>query len=291
MRLSQDDAELFFKLHPPLLLYTNEQMGVIQNISTLDEFMDLPLEEKSEIRDALYENIELIDSFIKENPSGLSPEGLEIVGGWKDFVAGTFYLLRYLKNYTVFLDSESPPKAYGVLAINSTFDEFFGTTVPIMVQTVLLPFKEWIIYDGFIMPYPIIFAGGVRRSLDDSYREAKARYGIITSLPFSGAEKSDADILKAYLRTERSREIHWEEIEELINKDNELLILYHQEMGKIHARTYKQKLRELGLSDSWFGILDGVIIASGATKAKIERTLNDILPGEKRALVHIFHLE
>jgi hypothetical protein len=291
MRLSQDDAELFYKLNAPLLLYTNEQMDVIQGISTPDAFMELPIEEKGEIRNALYENIELIDSFVKENSFGLSPEELEIVHSWRDFVAGTFYLFRYLKNYTVFLDSGSPPKAYGVLAIHNTFDEFFGTTVPIMVQTVLLPFKGRIIYDGFMAPYNIIFGGGIRRSLDDSYREAKARFGIITSLPFSGAEQSDADILKAYLRTKRSREIHWEEIEELINKDNELLVLYHQEMGKIHARKYKQRLRELGLSDSWFGILDGMIIASGATKPKVERTLKDVLPGEKRGLVYIFHLE
>jgi hypothetical protein len=291
MRLSQDDAELFLKLNPALLLYVNEQTDVIQDISTPDEFMKLPLEEKREIRNVLYENIELIDSFIKENPCDLSPEEVKIVHSWKNFVGGTFYLFRYLKNYTIFLDSGSPPKAYGVLAINNTFDEFFGKTLPIMLETVFLPFKGRIIYDGFMAPYRIVFGGGIRRSLGDSYREAKARYGVITSLPFSGLEQSDADILKAFLRTKDSREIHWKEIEELINRDDKLLVLYHQEMGKIHARTHRKRLRELGLSDAWFGILDGVIIASGATEAKVERALKDILPGEKRDLVYVFHLK
>ena len=85
MRLSQKDVALFHKLNPPLLFYVNQQIGVIRDISTLDEFMRSPLEEKVEVRDALYENIELLDSFIKENPAGLSPEELETVNSWKNF--------------------------------------------------------------------------------------------------------------------------------------------------------------------------------------------------------------
>lgn len=290
MKLSQKDVALFYKLNPPLLFYINQKIGVIRDISTLGEFMKLPLEEKVGIRDALYENIELLDSFVKENPAGFSPEELEIVNSWRDFVTGTFYVFRYLKSHTIFLNSESPPKAYGVLGITDAFDEIFDGVAPIMIETTLLPFKGRIIYDGLMQAYPLLFGGGIRRSMNESYREAKARFGVITSLPFSGEERSDAEKLKALLRTESSREIHWEEIESLISRSHELLVIYHQEMGKIHARAYKKRLSELGLSGSWFGILDGMVIASGATKPKIEQTLEEILPKKQRNLVYIFQL-
>ena len=290
MKLSQKDVALFYRLNTPLLFHVNKNIGMIQDISTLDEFKELPLEEKIEVRDALYENIELIDSFVKENPAGLSPEDLDIVNSWRDFVKGTFYVFRYLKSHTIFLDSESPPKAYVVLGIMDSIDEIFDGVAPIMVKTTFLPFKGRIIYDGVMHAPPILFGGGIRRSMNDSYREAKARFGVITSLPFSGEERSDADKMKALLRTESSREMHWEEIERLISKSDELLIVYHQEMGKVHARAYRKRLKELELSGLWFGILDGIVIASGATKPKIERTLEEILPKKKRNLVYIFQL-
>ena len=88
-----------------------------------------------------------------------------------------------------------------------------------MLQAVLLPFKGQIVYDGFLLPYRIFFGAGIRRSLNDEYQAAKARYGIITSLPFMAEEdeRSDADKLRFYLRSKRNREQYHEEIEALLD--------------------------------------------------------------------------
>ena len=85
--------------------------------------------------------------------------------------------------------------------------------------------------------------------------------------------------------------MYWEEIEELINKDPGLLTTYHQEMGKIYARTYGKRLCEIGLTNAWFAILEGMTIASGATKDEVERILQCILPTERRKFVYIFRLK
>lgn len=90
---------------------------------------------------------------------------------------------------------------------------------------------------------------------------------------------------------QRNREVYGEGIKELIGKDPDLLRLYHQEMGKIHARTYGKRLHEIGLTDAWIAILEGVIIASGATRAEVERILQSILPAEKRKFVYLFRLK
>ena len=297
MKLSEEDVRLFYKLHPALLFYTNQQMKKSKDVSTLEKFMHLPVEEKAKIRNALCDKIDLIDSFIEENPFEFSAEELEIVQDWRNLVKGNFYLIRYLKKYAIFLDGSDHPYAYGVVALSDEFEKILGPPyLPIMLETVLLPFKGQIIYDGFMAPYRSTFGGGIRQSLNNAYQEAKSRYGIITSLPFSTeeakeAEQSDADRLKFYLRSKRNREMYWEKIEELIDKDSNLLMLYHLEMGKIHARTYGKQLREIGLNNAWFAILEGIIVASGPTRDEVEQILQEILPAKKREFVYVFHLK
>jgi len=294
MKLSNEDVELFYHLYHPLLVYVNKKFDIIKDVDSPADFKKYFVEEINELREGLYKHPELINSFVAENPLNFSANELKIISSWSDFVNGEFLIFRYLKNYTVFLDTVDPPKAYGVVALNNTFEEMVGSHLPVMVKAVLLPFNDKIIYDSIFSPYPITFGGGIHRSFNDVYQEAKSRFGIITSLPFSiekVQEQSDAAKLKFYLRSIRNRETYWEEIDELINKDPDLLTLYHQEMGKIHARTYGKRLREVGLTNAWFAILEGMTIASGATKDEVERILQCILPTERRKFVYIFRLK
>ena len=291
MQLSQADVKLFYKLHPALLFYGNQELKVVKDVPSVDVFMELPAEEKIRVRDALYERLDLIDAFVNSNPLRFSDEELDIILSWKNLVTGTFQLFRYLKKYAIFLDDSSPMRAYGVLALMDNFEDILGSSLPIMLQTVLLPFRGQIIYDGFLSPYRIYFGGGIRRSLNAEYQAAKSRYGIITSLPFPAEdERSDEDMLRFYLKNQRNREQYQEEIEALIDKDGNLLTLYHQEMGKIHARTYGKRLREVGLRGAWFAILEGLIVAGGKTREEVELVVHEIVPAEKESFVYFFHL-
>jgi len=293
MKLSKEDVGLFYRLYHPLLAYVNKKFEIIEDVDSSGDFKKFSIEEINKLRDRLYKHPELINSFVAENPLSFSENELKLINSWKEFVKGKFLIFRYLKNYTVFLDTNESPKAYGVLALNSTFEEMVGPYLPVMVEAVLLPFNDKIIYDSIFFPYHMTFGGGIRRSFNDAYQEAKSRFGIITSLPFSikKVEQSGADKLRFYLRSKRNRERYWEEIEELISKNTNLLTLYHQEMGKIYARTYGKRLREIGLTNAWFAILEGMTIASGVTKDEVERILQCILPTEKRKFVYIFRLK
>ena len=293
MKLSREDVELFYKLYHPLLVYVKKKFNIARGITSPEDLKKFPLEEINKLRDRLYKHPELVDLFVRENPLGFSTNELKIINSWENFVKGKFIIFHYLKNYTIFLDEGAPPKAYGVLALNTPFKNMFGPTLPIMVEAVFLPFNDKIIYDSIFLRYSIIFGGGVRRSFNDAYQEAKSRFGIITSLPFTPekVEQSDADKLRFYLRNKRNREGYWEKIDELINKDARLLALYHQEMGKIHARTYRRRLHQTGLINGWFAILEEITIASGATRNEVDQVLQHILPTEKRKFVYIFQLK
>lgn len=63
MKLSEKDVELSYKLHPGLLSYANRQLKVANRASTIKELIDLRLEEKIQIRDALYDRVDLIDTY------------------------------------------------------------------------------------------------------------------------------------------------------------------------------------------------------------------------------------
>ena len=182
--ISFGEGKLFYKLYAALCSYANGHLNVVQgDFSDPEQFTSLPPEIRLEVRDALYAQPELIDQFVQENPAQLSTEELAIVAGWKHAVIGDFYVFRYLKKYAVFLKTEAPMKAYGVLALASPFEEVVGPHLPVMVKGVLLPINGRIIYDGLLSTYRISFGPGIRRSLNESYKRAKESCGIITSLP------------------------------------------------------------------------------------------------------------
>jgi hypothetical protein len=183
MLLSQDDAELFFRLHGLLMCFVNERLQIIPDIGTPDEFSALPPRTRFEVRNAFLDEIDLIESFVDENPANLSDEETDIVLSWQHQVSGRFYAFRQLKKYMVFLPTDGPPVAYGVVALTEPFESLIGPYLPVLTETVLMPFKDKIVYDGLLSTYNISFGGGIKRSLNDSYREAKERLGIVTSLP------------------------------------------------------------------------------------------------------------
>ena len=188
MILSTDDAAQFFRLMWGLQFYVNRQLKILSGVADVEAYARWPIKEKIAVRDALWKNPSLIDSYIQANPDSLSPEELEIVGKWRAFVADTFYVMRYLKRFTIFLGGS---KVYAVLGLFDRFDDMFaGRPLPIMLETVLLPFKGSIVYDGSCRIQSIVFGGGIRSSFEETYRTAKQEGQIITSLePGAAAAK------------------------------------------------------------------------------------------------------
>lgn len=186
MLLEHRELDLFFKLHRTLMFLVNQRLRVIPDkIATPEEFAALSPEVRLKVRDALVANVDLIESFAGENPARLSDDDLAIVRSWRHLVPGKFYVFRELKKYTVFLSTGGQPVAYGVSALSQPFEDLIGPYLPVLTQTVLLPFKDKIVYDGLMSSFRISFGPGIRRNLNQDFKDAKARHGIVTSLPIS----------------------------------------------------------------------------------------------------------
>ncbi|GBC61973.1 hypothetical protein DENIS_2936 [Desulfonema ishimotonii] len=181
MKLSTQDADLFFEIMWGLQYFVNQKLKILPDVQSPEAYIDCATEEKSKVRDALYENSDLIDDFIDENPRDFSTDRLEIVNSWKRFVADDFYIERILKKYAVFIASDNT--VYGVLALYDAFEDMIHKSrLPLRVGAVLLPFKGNIIYDGLFQVYNVFFGGGISRDLKEIYMAAKQNGKIVESL-------------------------------------------------------------------------------------------------------------
>jgi hypothetical protein len=156
-----------------------------------------------------FDDIDLIQRFVDENPAQLSEDELEIVLSWRHQISGTFYVFRQLKNYMVFLDGGDPPMAYGVVALTLPFEDMIGPYLPQLTETVLLPFQGRIVYDGLLGGYNLSFGGGFKRLLNDSYRRAKARQGIVTSLLIDPISFRTAKSMKLRRPKKSPKKVPW----------------------------------------------------------------------------------
>ncbi len=183
MLLSQEEVARFYRLKHGLASFVNRSLNVVPGARTPEAFAKLSPEARVAVRDQWVADPTLIDRYVEENPDGLGTDDLAIVHSWKHRLAGRFILFRQLKKHMIFL-SPTPLRAYGVLALSEPFESVIRAKPPIFAETVLLPFRDRIVYEGHIAPCNVTFGGGAKRGFDENYREAKQRQGgVITSLP------------------------------------------------------------------------------------------------------------
>jgi hypothetical protein len=178
MRLADDQVRRFYAMWMPLLTFVNRERNLMPDFGTWDESRPLAPEQALILRDALWKDDQLLDSFVARNPAGLVPDDLAILASWKYRLAGTCFVFRHLKKHSLFIKQS---RVYAVHGLACPIEEITPRP-PCLVPAVLLPFDGRIIFDSLLTAQNISFGGGVRRMLGDTYRQAKMRGEIITSL-------------------------------------------------------------------------------------------------------------
>lgn len=295
-QIPEDDLHLFYKLHPALLFYVNKKEKVVDGeFETPDEFRALcDLEDVTVLQEKLYGNASMIDSFIKENPSSFSAEELAIIQSWKKCVFGKFMVIKVLKKHALFLDqNEDQAHIYAVRSLTDSFEDLLQMRPPVYVRAALLPFKDYIIFDGIMMHHNVYFGGNMRRELNEVYARAKLEGTIMTSLTQKGVgdEESDAEKLTRYMKSQKSREYFMKEIVSLSSKSNELETLYFQLLGKANSKSLKKDLAKRGIAQGWFGVLGTMIIGCGETKKEAEKIIAKIIPAKKKNHIYYFQVK
>ncbi|NEQ53682.1 MAG: hypothetical protein F6K11_26710 [Leptolyngbya sp. SIO3F4] len=181
MKLAPNDVQLFFSLMLPLQWYVSQQASLLPDIKTFEAYTDSSMDDKIIVRDYIFEHPELIDQFIQDNPENLETDKLNIIATWKNFIRGDFFIERLLKKYSIFIDDKE--NVYAILGLMEGLDVFMDKRdLPVRVQTILLPFKGKIVYDGFFRWYRMFFGSGIKSSLKQTYLIAKDNNAIIDTL-------------------------------------------------------------------------------------------------------------
>ncbi|MCX6741733.1 MAG: hypothetical protein NTX24_00970 [Candidatus Pacearchaeota archaeon] len=288
--LIDQEAELFYKIMNQLIYFANSRFNLVNNFPKPEEGT-WEEEDIQKITEKIFSKPEIILSFCSENPAMLNKDEIEIAKTWKTFVKDKFMVFTN-KDKTIFFSSEKNPKAYEVWGIRNTFFDLLPFE-PIMLEAILVPFREKIVYSSSLRLFPISFGGGYKRSLERDFQISKNKFGIISSLiqPIEEKKQSDEDLLRFYLKNKQNREEFWEEINEILKKDGSLKNVYHNEIGKSYVKEVKKIFSDIGIKEGYFAIVNSQVITSGKSENEVKERLKEILPEDKIISAHIFRYQ
>ena len=107
MQLPPEQTARFYRIWLALLHSVNEQQHLVPAFPVGEERNGLlPLSDELQLRNALWADDGLRERFINANPADLSSADLTVVASWRYRRAGSFYIVRALKKYTVFLSED-----------------------------------------------------------------------------------------------------------------------------------------------------------------------------------------
>ena len=169
MRLENSDVELFYRLWFLLLDFVNRKYHVCPKTEIIDMEQGVDPQDAKVIADYLWSHTGVIEEYLAA--AELPEEHAQIVAGWKRCKPGRYILERHLKKGSVFISAEDGT-VYMVKGLCSTWEEMIGDA-PVLLDAVLVPFRDSIISDGLVVPYQIYFGKGARADFKEVYMTAK----------------------------------------------------------------------------------------------------------------------
>ena len=149
--LNDEQSARFFDTMDALLYYVNDRFKVVEGFS-LDYDGQLGDMKLALVARTLWENVEVIDDFVCDNPLRLPQRCLDTALAWKAALPGVYTVVRYQGGHAILMND------VGLFSVGGVTLEIEGEIgpVPAYVEIVLLPFDDGIVYDGFLQ----VFDGG-----------------------------------------------------------------------------------------------------------------------------------
>lgn len=194
MVLTDEQNELFFDTMDSLLYYVNDRFRVVESF-TLDFASPIDDVKSSLVAHELWENVEIIDDFVRDNPHGLSRRCLDLARSWKNALPGFYTLVRYQSGRALLMGEAG---VFSVCGVTYELEGEIGKA-PAYVETVLLPFEDMIVYDGFLQAYDTDHSATETQRIQDDFENSCAKGIAVTGDDF-------AIRAEAFLAEKRERE-------------------------------------------------------------------------------------
>ncbi|MFT4326152.1 MAG: hypothetical protein ACMXYK_01490 [Candidatus Woesearchaeota archaeon] len=288
--LSEKELRQFYKLKHSLYIFANKKINVLKHTNNWKDVEKNTSEEIMKIRNHIFlKEISIIDEYVQLNPNNLIEEELEILLNWKKaIICKKAILFKHTNEHSLFLVKNN---VYAITGLMDSFKEIFDNYTPVLIDLIILPFKNKLVHEGLFMPYNISFGKSIRDSMNAEGEELILKKGIITSLDNENHQNkvSDEDLLRFYMKSESNQDRFFEKIDELKNKSKELKSIYNYEIGRINSRHIKKQLKNQDIKGH-FAILYSQVIASGSTKKELEINLRRIISKEREKEVYFIKI-
>lgn len=279
MVLPQNTAHAFIQLHGELMLFAGQEIGDLPAKMTVVELLRQGAEGFVKYRELIYQDLTIIDRYIASLKGEVTDQLLEDVDGFRHYIRGDFYIMKHYRKYTVLMGND---RLYGILGLSQSIEEIVPKwALPAMVETVILPFRGYYIYDGLMMGSHISFGRNMKASMNDQFKKLKAVHGIIDKpgqsvkigQPGAGPEK-EAERELRYIMNSMKR---WEEevyrLDELRDQFPQLENVFLACASKLYAKRRKKELKSLGVSGRYFAVYFNATLASAATRKELLKEL------------------
>jgi hypothetical protein len=166
-----------------LLDFVNRKYKVTESVINVANPLDNDPKVLRKVRDKLWENTDVITEFVYNTPS-LSFEERKYLHDWEyNSIKGAFVIFQQTEDYAILVRMFGIEKEFfGIKGISASVSAVVKESLPMMTYTVLLPFGNKIIYDGFLDKYPLSFKTTAQKRIITGYQEMLDRLGIVTDL-------------------------------------------------------------------------------------------------------------
>ena len=195
MVLNDEQNDIFFDTMDALLYYVNDRFRVVENFeltgaSPLDDV------KSSLVARALWDNVEIIDDFVRDFANRLPKRCLDLARSWKSALPGFYTLVRYQSGRALLM---SEAGVFSVCGVTYELEDEIGPA-PAYVEMVLLPFEDLIVYDGFLQAYDTERTASELQRIQDEFENCCAKGIALTGSEF--AKQADA-----FLAEQRDKEL------------------------------------------------------------------------------------
>lgn len=195
MVLDDEQCMRFFDTMDALLYYVNERFRVVEDF-TLNINGAIDDMKAAIVARALWDNVEVIDVFIEDNPARLPDADLRLAASWKDALPGMYTVVRYQNGQAIMM---SDVGLFAVSGVSEELEHEIGPA-PAYAELVLLPFEDVIVYDGFLQAYSPSGKRDELQAIQDEF-ENRCSEGIVSDA--EGFKK----VARAHLNAKRETEL------------------------------------------------------------------------------------
>lgn len=163
--LPRSDAKLFYKIYFALLDFTNKKYQISPELK-INSKKGVNPNELTDILDKLWDNKDaIVLEFCLANPNKFTKEELKLTKDFKKGIRDIFIIANYEKEYTALLNQN---KLYMIKGLNDNIDNIIPyNQLPHVAITTIIPFKNYIVYDGILMSMPIKMGNNFNKMIED----------------------------------------------------------------------------------------------------------------------------